>query len=155
MKIKISTIVLLLPLFIISGCDSDQKSPASKKAETVQTTAVATDVSAPMVGQATTAKTVENEVAKAEVEPVQKAALSGEQVYKKSCLNCHGAGVANAPKLGDAVAWAPRIAKGNDALYNSAKKGVPGTAMMAKGTCGACSDEELDAAVDFMVSAAK
>ncbi|MCK4704311.1 MAG: cytochrome c5 family protein [Gammaproteobacteria bacterium] len=108
-----------------------------------------------MVDQASKAKTTENEVIKAEVAPVQQAALSGEQIYKKSCVNCHGTGVANAPKLGDAVAWAPRIAKGNDALYNSAKKGVPGTAMMAKGTCMTCSDEELDAAVDFMVSGSR
>ncbi|MCK5001923.1 MAG: cytochrome c5 family protein [Gammaproteobacteria bacterium] len=108
-----------------------------------------------MVDEASAIKTTEDEVVKAEVEPVQQASLSGEQIYKKSCLNCHGTGVANAPKLGDAVAWAPRIAKGNDALYNSAKKGVPGTAMMAKGTCGACSDEELEAAVDFMVSGSK
>lgn len=155
MKIKISSIVLLLPFFIISGCDSDQKSPASKKAETVQTTPVATEAPTPMVDEASAIKTTEDEVVKAEVEPVQQASLSGEQIYKKSCLNCHGTGVANAPKLGDAVAWAPRIAKGNDALYNSAKKGVPGTAMMAKGTCGACSDEELEAAVDFMVSGSK
>ena len=134
MKIKISSIVLLLPFFIISGCDSDQKSPASKKSETMQTTPVATEVPAPMVDQ---------------------ASLSGEQVYKKSCVSCHGTGVANAPKVGDAAAWGSRIAKGNDVLYNSAKKGVSGTAMMARGTCGACSDEELEAAVDFMVSGSK
>lgn len=134
MKIKISSIVLLLPFFIISGCDSDQKSPASKKSETMQTTPVATEAPAPMVDQ---------------------ASLSGEQVYKKSCASCHGTGVANAPKVGDAAAWGSRIAKGNDVLYNSAKKGVSGTAMMARGTCGACSDEELEAAVDFMVSGSK
>ena len=108
-----------------------------------------------MVDQASTTKTAENEVVKTEVEPVQQAVLSGEQVYKKSCVNCHGTGIANAPKLGDAVAWGSRIAKGNDALYSSAKKGVPGTAMMAKGSCGACSDEELEAAVDFMVAGSK
>lgn len=155
MKLKINSIVLLLPFFIISGCDSDQKSPVSKKVETVQVTPVATEAPAPMVDQAPIVKTTENEDIKAKVAPVQQAALSGEQVYKKSCASCHGTGVANAPKLGDAVAWAPRIVKGNDALYNSAKKGIPGTAMMAKGTCGACSDEELEAAVDFMVSTVK
>ena len=155
MKITISAIVLLLSLFIISGCDSDQKSPTSKKAESIQSAPVATEAPAPMVDQASTTKTVENEVVKAGAEPVQQAALSGEQVYKKSCVTCHGTGVANAPKLGDAVAWSPRIAKGNDALYNSAIKGVPGTAMMAKGTCGACSDAELEAAVDFMVAGSK
>ena len=155
MKITISAIVLLLSLFIISGCDSDQKSPTSKKAESIQSAPVATEAPAPMVDQASTTQTVENEVVKAGAEPVQQAALSGEQVYKKSCVTCHGTGVANAPKLGDAVAWSPRIAKGNDALYNSAIKGVPGTAMMAKGTCGACSDAELEAAVDFMVAGSK
>ena len=155
MKITISSILLLLPLFIISGCDSDQKSPTSKKTESIPSTPVAAEASAPMVDQAPTIKTAENEVVKAEVAPVQQAALSGEQVYKKSCANCHGTGIANAPKLGDAVAWEPRIAKGNEALYNSAKKGIPGTAMMAKGTCGACSDAELEAAVDFMVSSVK
>ena len=155
MKIKISSIVLFLSLFIISGCDSDQKTPASKKTETVQTTVVATEASAPMVDQASSTKIAENEVIKAEVAPVQQTAQSGEQVYKKSCVTCHGTGIANAPKLGDAVAWKNRITKGNEALYNSAKKGVPGTAMMAKGTCGACSDDELEAAVDFMVTRSK
>lgn len=153
MKIKISSIVLLLPFFIVSGCDSDQKSPASKKSETMQTTSVATEASAPMVDQASTIITTESEVVK--VEAVQQASLSGEQVYKKSCVSCHGTGVANAPKVGDAAAWGSRIAKGNDVLYNSAKKGVSGTAMMARGTCGACSDGELEAAVDFMVSGSK
>ena len=153
MKIKISFIALLLPLFIISGCDSDQKSPASKKVESIKSAPVAVETPAPMVDQAST--TTENEVVTAVTEAVQKAAMSGEQVYKKSCVGCHGTGAAGAPKIGDAVAWGPRIAKGNDALYNSAKIGVPGTAMMAKGTCGACSDEELEAAVDFMISGSK
>ena len=147
MKIKTISIVLLLPLFIISGCDSDQKSPTSKKDEAMQ--------SVPVVTEAPTINTIENEVIETEVEPVQKAALSGEQVYKKSCVNCHGTGVAGAPKVGDAVAWSSRIAKGAEVLYKSAIKGISGTAMMARGTCGACSDEELKAAVDFMVSGSK
>ena len=151
MKIKISSIVLLLPLFIISGCDSDQKSPASKKDEVVQTPPVVTEAPAPVVDQTSAI----DEVVKAEVEPVQQAALSGEQVYKKSCVTCHGAGIAGAPKVGDVAAWSSRIAKGDAVLYGSAKKGIPGTAMMAKGTCGACSDEELEAAVDFMVSGSR
>ena len=155
MKITISTIALLVPLFIIFGCDSDKSSPASKKTESIPSTPVVAEAPAPIADQVATTKTTENEAVKAEAVPVQQAALSGEQVYKKSCVNCHGTGVANAPKLGDAAAWAPRIAKGNDALYNSAKKGIPGTAMMAKGTCVACSDAELEAAVDFMVSTVK
>lgn len=152
MKIQISSIVLLLPLFIISACDSGQTPPASKKTETAP---VVVETPEPMAAEESTAEMTEDKAVEPAAEPVQKAALSGEQVYKKSCVSCHGTGVAGSPKMGDAAAWAPRIAKGNDALYNSAKNGVSGTAMMAKGTCTACSDEELEAAVDFMVSGSK
>jgi len=77
---------------------------------------------------------------------------SGEAVYQASCLACHDSGVAGAPKFGDAAAWADRIAKGTDVLYASGIKGVPGTGMMAKGGCMDCSDEEVNAAVDYMVA---
>ena len=76
---------------------------------------------------------------------------SGEEVYGAACAVCHDAGVAGAPKLGDAAGWADRVAKGLDALYNSGVNGVPGTGMMAKGGCMSCSDEEVNAAVDYMV----
>src|SRR5688500_19873636 len=54
------------------------------------------------------------------------AASAGEATYNASCVACHGAGIAGAPKVGDKAAWGPRIAKGNDALYNSAIKGFTG-----------------------------
>jgi len=76
---------------------------------------------------------------------------SGEDVYNSACMACHSTGAAGAPKLGDAAAWADRIAKGNDALYSSGINGVAGTGMMAKGGCMNCSDEEVTAAVDYMV----
>jgi cytochrome c5 len=63
-------------------------------------------------------------------------------------------GAAGAPKYGDAVAWAPRIAKGKDALYESTYNGLNGV-MPARGTCMDCSDEELQATVDYMVAAAE
>lgn len=80
------------------------------------------------------------------------APRSGEEVYNAACMACHSTGAAGAPKVGDAAAWAPHIAKGKDVLYNSAINGVPGTGMMAKGGCVACSDEEIHAAVDFMIA---
>ena len=78
------------------------------------------------------------------------AAKSGEQVYTSSCLACHGTGVAGAPKLGDVAAWAPRIAAGMDTLLGNAIKGL--NAMPPKGLCMTCSDAELQAAVEYMVS---
>jgi cytochrome c5 len=81
----------------------------------------------------------------------------GQQVYQASCVACHDAGIAGAPKLGDKGQWAKRIAKGPDALYASAVNGVQGSAgvMPAKGGNPALSDAEVKAAVDYMVARSK
>lgn len=77
----------------------------------------------------------------------------GEKVYKGLCFSCHDMGIANAPKLGDKEAWAPRIAAGMDAMHETALHGNPAKpAMPAKGGNPALSDEEVKAAVDWMVS---
>ncbi|NND69660.1 MAG: cytochrome c5 family protein [Halioglobus sp.] len=82
-------------------------------------------------------------------------ARSGEEVYNAACLACHTTGAGGAPMIGDTVAWADRIAKGMDVLYDSGVNGVPGTAMMVKGGCMDCSDEEFNAAVDFIVESSQ
>ena len=79
------------------------------------------------------------------------AARSGEDVYNAACMACHSAGIAGAPKVGEQVAWASRIAKGMDVLYDSGINGVAGTGMIARGGCADCSDDEIRLAVDFMV----
>ena len=147
--------ILLLPLLLLIGCDSKQSSPGTDSAQPTPATAVVEMQPAKTeTTQATSSEPKEEAVAKVE-ESVAKVSLSGEDIYNRSCVNCHKSGVANAPKLGDIAAWSPRIAKGTDALYKSAISGVPGTAMMAKGTCGACSDAELKATVDYMISKSK
>ncbi len=78
---------------------------------------------------------------------------SGQDVYDSKCATCHATGAAGAPKLGDAAAWAPRSAKGIDALYTSAISGFKG--MPAKGLCFDCSDDELKASVDYLVDNSK
>ena len=79
----------------------------------------------------------------------QIASADGQKIYQKSCQACHASGAAGAPKLGDKDAWAPRIAKGNDALLSSVKNGLK--AMPPKGTCMSCSEDELRAAMEYMV----
>jgi cytochrome c5 len=88
-----------------------------------------------------------------EPEPVA-AALSGPQVYNSACLACHGAGIGGAPVLGNAEAWAARIAQGIDVLKDHAINGYQGSAgfMPAKGGRTDLSDEEVASAVDYMVS---
>lgn len=77
---------------------------------------------------------------------------SGEEVFNSACMACHSTGAGGAPIVGDAAAWADRIAKGIDVLYASGVNGVAGTGMIAKGGCMNCSDEEIHAAVDYMVA---
>ncbi|MGB5473139.1 MAG: c-type cytochrome [Gammaproteobacteria bacterium] len=77
-------------------------------------------------------------------------AADAEGIYNTKCMACHATGAANAPKLGDKEAWAPRIAMGNDALLASAIKGK--NAMPPKGTCMECSDDDLAAVIDYMIS---
>jgi cytochrome c5 len=83
------------------------------------------------------------------------SARSGEDVYNAACLACHVSGAAGAPILGDVAGWADRIAKGIDVLYDSGVNGLAGTGMIAKGGCMNCSDEEVKAAVDYMVEASQ
>lgn len=86
--------------------------------------------------------------------PAEQLAASntGESVYNRACAGCHMTGAASAPKIGDKAAWADRISKGADTLVASAINGIPGTAMLARGTCNACSDDDLKLAVDYMIS---
>lgn len=77
----------------------------------------------------------------------------GKNVYETACAACHGAGVAGAPKFGDKVAWAPRLASGKDALYASALKGKG--AMPAKGGQVQLGDDQVKAAVDYLAAAVR
>ncbi len=74
---------------------------------------------------------------------------SGEVVYNEVCISCHLSGIAGAPKTNDKVAWAPRISKGNDTLYKNAINGIG--LMPAKGGGASFSDNEIKAAVDYMI----
>ena len=83
---------------------------------------------------------------------VASAPRSGEEVYNAACVACHASGAAGAPIYGDVAAWSDRIAKGTDVLHDSGVNGLAGTGMIAKGGCMNCSDEEVIAAVDYMVA---
>jgi cytochrome c5 len=77
----------------------------------------------------------------------------GKAVYDKTCVACHASGVANAPKLGDKAAWAPRVATGKDALFASVVKGKG--AMPPKAGAADLKDDDIKAAIDYMIASAK
>ena len=80
-------------------------------------------------------------------------AADGKAVYDKTCVACHAAGVANAPKLGDKAAWAPRVATGKDALLASVVKGKG--AMPPKAGAADLKDDDIKAAIDYMLASVK
>lgn len=84
------------------------------------------------------------------------AADTGKALYTQTCMVCHGAGIAGAPKFGDKTAWAPRLAQGTATLYQHAMDGFQGKSgvMPPKGGSTA-SDSDVKAAVDYMVNAVK
>lgn len=81
----------------------------------------------------------------------------GKATYQAACAVCHAAAVAGAPKLGDKATWAPRIAAGNAVLYEHALKGFQGKtgAMPPKGGNSGLKDDDVKAAVDYMVNSAR
>jgi cytochrome c5 len=92
-------------------------------------------------------------IGSAPVAAVAAAPKSGKEVFSGVCTACHTAGVMNAPKFGDKAAWAARIAKGEDALVQSAIKGL--NAMPPKGGNPNLSDDEIKATVQYMLSEVK
>lgn len=96
-------------------------------------------------------------------EPVVAAAAPvaentvGKSVYGRVCAMCHASGAAGAPKPGNQAEWAPRIAQGNDTLYKHAIVGFTGAKgmMPARGGNATLTDNEVKAAVDYMVSLSK
>lgn len=80
----------------------------------------------------------------------------GRTVWLGTCKGCHDIGVAGAPPLGAVDAWRPRIAKGRDILHHHALDGFfgpGGTMMPPRGGNDTLSDDDVKAAVDYMVAA--
>ena len=142
-------IIIFLVLALYFGVDED--AVARKQANKVAANTVPVGVVA-LVGDtaeevevATVATVATNE------EPVDM----GLRVYNGLCISCHN-GLPNIPKVGDKVAWEGRIAQGMALLYERAIKGFISEggliAMPPKGGNMNLTDEEVKAAVDYMVA---
>ena len=154
------TVVLFVVAQIVGG----------KPSKTVESTADAKAVAERIkpVGELTVGAAQTAKLATASSNPLMDAIIpsanaagaddnKGKKIYDAACMVCHVAGVAGAPKLGDKANWAPRIAQGNDTLYSHSLKGFQGKAgmMPPKGGNMSLKDEDVKAAVDYMVSQSK
>jgi cytochrome c5 len=75
---------------------------------------------------------------------------SAEEIVKTTCMACHGAGVAGAPKIGDKVEWGKRAKLGLDAMLKIAIAGKG--AMPPRGGLPDLSDYELAQAIVYMAN---
>ena len=72
-----------------------------------------------------------------------------EGLFRNSCITCHAAGVAGAPRLGD-VRWAELLAeKGMDVLVFNVRDGY--NAMPPMGACPDCTEADLRRLVSYMM----
>ena len=92
---------------------------------------------------------LQGEACAASVQVAAAGPRSGEDVYNTNCLACHSTGAAGAPKSRVAADWEARLANGKESLYENSINGL--NAMPARGLCGTCSDDEIKAAVDYMI----
>ena len=74
---------------------------------------------------------------------------TGEEVVAMRCAQCHGTGVAGAPRIGDRAAWIDRARHGVDTLVRSAIEGHG--SMPARGGMAQLTDPEMRAAVSYMI----
>jgi len=82
----------------------------------------------------------------------------GRAIWLGTCEACHAHEVAGAPLVTRKAAWAPRLAKGRDALYRSALGGLTGpmgTQMPPRGGNDKLTDDQVKAAVDYMMALAR
>lgn len=96
-------------------------------------------------------------VAQHDEAPSEEANEVGRKAFGAVCSMCHASGTAGAPRLGDKADWGPRIDQGMDVLYKHSLEGFTGAKgmMPARGGSTTISDDDVKAAVDYMVAKAR
>ncbi|MGA8262501.1 MAG: c-type cytochrome [Arenicellales bacterium] len=149
-----SLVVIAILLIILAKVVSSGVNQSSVSAD-VRNAQVAKQLEP--VGQITIGQEPASSESTAPAAGQQTQAVSGEAVYKGTCIACHGTGAAGAPVFGNAQAWAPHIAKGIETLYQHALHGFQGKSgvMPPKGGNSSLTDAQVKAGVDYMVHAAQ
>lgn len=145
--VALTVVLFVLATIVVSGSNINKADPAAEKAIAARIKPVG-EVNVGMI---------DTVMPSAAANAGAAGADKGKATYDATCATCHTAGVAGAPKLGDKAAWKDRIAKGEAALNNNAIKGFQGKAgfMPPKGGNAALKDEDVKAAVQYMVEKSK
>ena len=146
---------MMITFYVIADMVTNEGENAKTNVNTISVAELTKPVGQVAVaGEESEDAVVQNEIV-ADASAVGKS-ISGESVYNGLCVNCHGiaALAVMITQTGDAAAWGPRFKKGTDVLYANAINGYTGELgmMPAKGGNPALSDEEVKAAVDYIIS---
>jgi len=147
---KKTSLVLAVTLAALLGACGKEESAAPEAAAPEAVAPAAPEAAAPAVPEAVAPEAA----APAAAADAAVAGVDGKKIFGNVCSMCHAAGVAGSPKPGDKADWGPRIAQGKDMLYKHALEGFTGAKgmMPARGGSTTLKDEEVKAAVDYMVS---
>ncbi len=150
-------------LLLLSACSSDSGNDGSDQ-PAEDSTAVSDSVATAEVTEAAPTAEPDTAIPEADAEPAVKpvieeaaeqaepemlAADAGATLYESNCKVCHDAGLLNAPKYGDQMAWSTRLTKDKETLYMHSAKGF--NKMPAQAVNGV-TDAQVKAAVDYMLA---
>lgn len=150
-------------LLLLSACSSDSGNDGSNQ-PAEDSTAVSDSVATAEVTEASPTAEPDTAIPEADAEPAVKpvieeaaeqaepemlAADAGATLYESNCKVCHDAGLLNAPKYGDKMAWSTRLTKDRETLYMHSAKGF--NKMPAQAVNGV-TDAQVKAAVDYMLA---
>ncbi len=141
---KTSLILALTLATLLSACGKQESAPSEGAAPATPEAAAP----APAVTETQDATASQPELATND---------AGKKVFGATCALCHASGAAGAPVFGNKTDWDPRIAQGMDVLYKHAIEGYTGAKgmMPARGGAATLSDDDVKAAVNYMVDKAK
>ncbi|MER1972966.1 MAG: c-type cytochrome [Psychrobacter alimentarius] len=150
-------------LLLLSACSSDSGNDGSDQ-PAEDSTAVSDSVATAEVTEAAPTAEPDPAIPEADAEPAVKpvieeaaeqaepemlAADAGATLYESNCKVCHDAGLLNAPKYSDKMAWSTRLTKDRETLYMHSAKGF--NKMPAQAVNGV-TDAQVKAAVDYMLA---
>lgn len=160
--LKRTTFLPLLLFPLLAACGKSESPPPPPPPQSTASAPVTAPAPAPAPAAPTTAPAPATTPAKPAApatggSTVTTSSGNGKKIYDTTCMACHAAGVAGAPKFGDKAAWGPRIAQGMDTLHTHAIKGYQGKAgmMPPKGGNMSLPDADVMAGVDYMVEHGK
>ena len=83
----------------------------------------------------------------------EQTLIKGENVYSRSCTQCHARGVAGARTMNDYDYWNNVASQGMQKVFTNVEKGYNGIygIMPPKGNCLDCDADEIKASIYYML----